>query len=190
MFRLAIVIMLGLLVAVGCASDGSAPDALEEGEPTSSEAGEDASAESSPDLDPEPEPEPDPLEGVNASVEVARFRAAEDSLGMGPDFDEIIITFTVVVQNGSERDIVAAEGVAYLVDPFGDRADGLGFEFLEPIPASDQRTNRDLGVSFERYQCDMGWKDWCRAFDADFVNFSVEAEVTRVVFEDGEVVTG
>ena len=180
------VLLVGVLVA-GC-GEGTADSASD----SSGRTPASTSASPAPAPAPEPEPEPEPLASdfARVSVRITGTDVDRASSRLGADFDEIFIYFANSYSNTSSVRINAVEGYVALKDPFGDVVNRLSFSHLEPIEAGKTVTNSNLGISFNRYECDFSsWKEWCQAYNANFSNFTLEAVVERVALADGSVVS-
>jgi hypothetical protein len=139
---------------------------------------------------PAPPPAPSASDFARVTVQIRGTDVERASARLGADYDKIFIYFTNRYTNTSSVRINAVEGYVALKNPFGEVVNRLGFSHLEPIQVGATFVDSDLGISFNRYECDFSsWKEWCRAYNANFSNFTLEAVVERVALSDGRVVS-
>lgn len=179
--RRTLVGVAALAVLAGCADSGTASSASSGGGgPTSAPA---------PSPPPEPEPTRSEIDGlVTATARISQTQEFEDTLGLGRDFNEIFILFGLRLTNVGSTPVVGVEGHLRLLNSFGDETARIGFTKTETIAPGASLVDNDSGLNFKRYECDMRRGEWCRALDADFANYRIEAVVDRVALQGGEVI--
>lgn len=177
--RWAAVGFAAIAVLVGCAEAGSV------GSNSPSATG----TTSAPARASEPEPAVSAVDAlINANALLSRTEEFQDTLGLGRDFNEIFILFGLRLTNVGTTPIVGVQGHLRLLNPFGDETARIGFTKTETILPGESLVDNDSGLNFKRYECNLSQDEWCRALEAGFANYRVEAVVERVALQGGSVV--
>jgi hypothetical protein len=133
---------------------------------------------------------PQPTDYVTSTSRVGKTDEIPDSLGLGSSYNTIFIFLEMDHRNVGSIDVVGIEGSIRLINSFGDEAARLNFIETATIQPGRNLIDKDGGISFKRYECDMSFQDWCRAFDANFANYSIDVIIDRVALANGDVIRG